>query len=264
MMNETPIKFMKCSQCNQNSINQFSKHLPCGNQICSICMITNEKDSSKKQFKCVLCSKYHFVSGKESSLNQSVYNSNLHKSKKLLTSTEYEQMKANLNRIETQVTQVKLNYQNGAEKIEKHCAEQRKLVYLSTEKKIRELKIINKQLIKKIDDYEAKRIQYYMNKNESIKKLISKANEFLDENKEFLKQIQMGEDSLIEFNQTSKNLQLDLGKEQYIDNDLENKLVRFNPNLIELNESILGFTDQDRINSYSTVIVLKYSYILFN
>ncbi len=132
---------LKCDKCIQN----FSKYdqpksLPCGKIICDKCETLIYKESNEeRKFKCTLCSNEHSIPDEGFNLNDLAYSLITAKPKEIWRGKKYEQLKINLNKIEQLVQELKLNYENGADKIKEHCIEQRRLVQLSTEKKIEKI-----------------------------------------------------------------------------------------------------------------------------
>jgi hypothetical protein len=244
---------LKCDKCIQN----FSKYdqpksLPCGKIICDKCETLIYKESNKeRKFKCTLCSNEHSIPDEGFNLNDLAYSLITAKPKEIWRGKKYEQLKINLNKIEQLVQELKLNYENGADKIKEHCIEQRRLVQLSTEKKIEKINKINEELINQINDFESQCIISFSKKENSIKiklnLLVDEADKFLKEKQDYLKQLKIDKEEIKKFNEISEDLQTKLKNELNIKNNtiFGDNLIKFNSNICNVEQDIIGNIDYD-------------------
>ena len=79
--------------------------------------------------------------------------------KKIYRGEDYETLELNLKSIQETLDEITFDVENSDLKVKEHCAELRRLVQLSTEKKIEQINRQNELLIMEIDDYETKCIQ---------------------------------------------------------------------------------------------------------
>jgi hypothetical protein len=244
---------LKCNKCNEKLIDQ-PRSLPCGKIICSVCIIKIEQESINSKFECI-CFEYHEIPKKGFGISEIALN--------LL---QYQQLKINLQKIETLSRDLKITFHNESEKdtditeysndkIKEHCNEQRGLVNMAIENKIQELNKINEETMAKIDEFEMMCKKSFSGIDISFKKkldqVINEANTFLNEKKAYLKQIQLNEEVLTNFNKQAEHLQGELNKELNIlkSKIFGKKLIRFNSNLEKIDSKIIGFIDYDSLMS---------------
>ncbi len=192
-------------------------------------------------------------------------------------SEEYKKLELNLNKTKLLVNNLN-NFENQSIKeLNEHCSEQKRLIHLKSELKIKNLENItqtnkkrkydetnnqeqkidqinksNKELIEVINSYEQTCIREFLHKIKSIKvsfnKLVEEANTFLNHKQAYLKQKQTNHDEIRIFNFESIELQSNLNKEL---KKIKNLI--YNKNKIEFindtDESImtpLGYFDYDK------------------
>ena len=246
---------LKCNKCNEELIDQ-PRSLPCGKIICSICIIKIEKESINSKFECI-CFEYHEIPKKGFGISEIALN--------LL---QYQQLKINLQKIETLSRDLKITFHNESEKgtdimikeysndkIKEHCNEQRRLVNMAIENKIQQLKKINEETMAKIDEFEMMCKQSFsgidISFKEKLDQVINDANSFLNEKKEYLKKIELNEEVITNFNIQAEHLQVELNKELNIlkSKIFGKKLIRFNSILEEIDPKVIGFIDYDTLMS---------------
>lgn len=162
-------------------------------------------------------------------------------------------------KIQFKKTKIDLNFDlcTGTDKIKEHCNEQRRLVQLSTENKMQELNKINECLLAEIDEFEMKCNQSYSAKDdkEKIDRILNEANTFLNEKKEYLKQIQLNKEEIACFNKLAENLQLDLNKERksLMRKIFGKKLIKFDSNVNLIDSKTIGIIEYEKLDEPSVI-----------
>ena len=167
----TTNNILKCNLCKLKYSIDPENHnipmsLPCGFTVCQLCIIKLEKKAKDKQFKCILCDSEHTVPNDGFSLNILVNKFVMLKSRGQLPGRgkDTEMLKINLRNIEIQAKELKYQGKDGIEKIRQHYEEQKRQVQLTTERKIKEVTKVNDELIQKVNDYEKKCIQAFLDR----------------------------------------------------------------------------------------------------
>ena len=89
---------LKCDLC-KLSFDDYCKpkFLPCLKTICTTCELTIHKEAIKKQFKCGVCEKYHFIPEVGFFVNETKYALISAECVEISRGENYEQLKQNLN-----------------------------------------------------------------------------------------------------------------------------------------------------------------------
>jgi hypothetical protein len=192
---------LKCKLCNSNFFDQ-PRILPCGKTVCENCIIDIEHSNNQK-FKCSLCFKDHEIPKDGFILNELAFEMISIQPDEVSRSQICEQFKNELKNLDKLIHELNFNSENGADIINQHCFEQRRLIQLSTETKIQEINKIeeinklNEIFIDEVDNYEKKCINSYRNKEKSFRKivnnLIDEANSFLNKMQLYLKEYQIND-----------------------------------------------------------------------
>jgi hypothetical protein len=205
-----------------------------------------QKNALKNKFKCDSCQDEHLIPETGFILNKTLSEFTKIQPKDVFRSKECEKFKQNLNKIECLASQLAFDFENGVDKIKDHCTEQRRLVQLSTEKRIEEINKINQFLIEQIDLYETEWIQNYSNKKRelqvNINETCDEAKRFLNEKKNYLKDYQIKDEEIKEFDEACEILKTELNQElKLINREIFNdKLIKFDSCIASLNEKIIG------------------------
>jgi hypothetical protein len=208
-----------------------------------------QRNASKNKFKCDLCLDEHLIPENGFILNKTLSEFIKIQPKEVFRSKDCEQFKQNLNNIECLASQLIFDFENGAEMIKDHCAEQRRLVQLATEKRIEEINDVNQLLIEQIDRYETEHIQIYLNKKNDLKSNVDETcdevKRFLIEKKNYLKVYHVDEEEIRKFDESCEMLKIELDQElKLIRREIfDDKLIRFaadNSYAASLNEKIIG------------------------
>jgi len=219
-----------------------------------------ESEAINKKFVCKVCLKDHLIPDEKFPLNDKI--NALIKSELIEISRgkEYEELKINLEKINSLEKLLLIDLDNGIEIIQEHCMEQIRLIQLSTENKIEQINKLNNELIGVIKKYEKKCIQSFLNRNDSIKiamnKIISETDIFLKEKQAYLQQYKIDDDEMKKFNKKSEELKSALTKERIKLNDLifENELIQFRTSSKAICESTLGYIGYELLTKLPTVI----------
>ena len=202
-----------------------------------------------------MCLKNHHIPEEGFGINELAHQLITSNAKEIWRGKRYEQLKINLQKIATLSHDLNINFDNGFDKIKEHCNEQRRLVNMAIENKIQELNKINEETMAKIDEFEMMCKKSFsgidISFKEKLDQVINEANTFLNEKKEYLKQIQLNEEVITNFNKQAEHLQGELNKELNIlkSKIFGKKLIRFNSNLEKIDSKIIGFIDYDSLMS---------------
>ena len=150
-------KIFKCQHCSQQY--DEPRLLPCGKTICTNCLHkieTNLLNKNKNELDCLMCHKMHQIPSEGFPLNEILLSLMQEKPKEVFRSEQVESLKQNLTIAKEKLDSFTFDLNNSEFKIKEHCLELRRLVQLSTEKKISEINRLNQDLIDQIDDYETK------------------------------------------------------------------------------------------------------------
>ena len=249
---------LKCDQC-KTPFDEYCqpKFLPCFKTICTKCERNIHKDEINKQFKCGVCEKYHFIPEVGFVVDETKYALITAECIEISRGENYEQLKQNLNKIESIVKLLWRDYENGIDLIKEHCNEQIRLIQLSTENKlhitnenkIEQIYKSSDNLIEFVEYYERQCIESYLNKYQSLKedinKIVQEANTFINEKQAYLRQYKIDEEEIKAFNNASEKLQSVLNeKSKKLKSSIFNdKLIKFLSNTKEINQFELGYFD---------------------
>ena len=251
-----------CDQCNA-PFNEYdeTRFLPCLKTICTLCMFMIESEAINKKFVCKVCLKDHFIPDDKFPLNDKINALIKTELIEISRGKEYEQLKINLDKINSLEKLLLFDLDNGIEIIQEHCMEQIRLIQLSTENKIEQINKLNNELIEVIKKYEKKCIQSFLNRNDSIKivmnKIISETDIFLKEKQAYLQQYKIDDDEMKKFNNKSEELKSALTKERIKLNDLifGNELIHFKTSSKEICELTIGYIDYELLTKLPTVLL---------
>jgi hypothetical protein len=219
--------------------------------------MTIHKEAINKQFKCGVCEKYHFIPEAGFVIDETKYALISAECIEISRGENYEQLKQNLNKVESIVKLLWRNYENGIDIIKEHCNEQIRLIQLSTENKlhifnenkIEQIYKSSDNLIEFVEYDERQCIESYLNKYQSLKeninKMIKEANTFINEKQAYLQQYQIDDEEIKAFNKKSEDLQTDLNENLRKLKCLtfDHKIIKFLPNTKKLNKCELGYFD---------------------
>ena len=116
---------LKCDLC-KLSFDDYCKpkFLPCLKTICTTCELTIHKEAIKKQFKCGVCEKYHFIPDDGFALNEKIYELISAEPMEISRGESYERLLDNLNKVESIIKIIWHDCENGEDIIKEHCNEQ--------------------------------------------------------------------------------------------------------------------------------------------
>jgi hypothetical protein len=254
---------LKCDLC-KIPFNDYCKpkFLPCFKTICTTCEMNIHKEAINKQFKCSVCEKYHFIPDDGFALNEKIYELITAEPMEISRGESYERLLDNLNKVESIINIISYDCENGEDKIKEHCDEQIRKIQLSTEKTIEKINKFNEDLIAFVKEYEKMCIQSYSKNNKSLKeeinKIVQEANTFINEIQAYLKQYQIDDEEIKEFNKKSEDLHFTLNEKLRKIKCLtfDNRIIKFLSNKKEINKFELGNFDYEHLREPSVFILL--------
>ena len=244
---------LKCQHCSQ-PYDQFYKPRIlscCGDSICDTCIESLEKTVIKchKKYKCVLCSKFGFVPVDGFPINQLAVKLASEQPKEAFRGKELRDLKVSLNSLEELNKKLLVEIESADQlHIDKHWDEQNKRIQSSFDNLIQELIKQKDILMQKVNELRltCKESFKSMSIKQQTKQVISKVNVFLDEQRNFLNQLQIDDQQILEANQRLDTLCEEVEKERI--NLTEEKFKISETNLIEFKsreplEDLLGYFD---------------------
>lgn len=234
------INFLKCKQCYQfYDIYEPPLVLKCGKSICSKCY-TKIKPINNT-IKCLACQEEHKISN---TLIKNEFILELYSLKpiELKRTKSCEELKTNLKKLKSILSDLELIGQNGDFKIKDHCDEQRRLIQLNKEIKILELNdepLEDEELYETlqviVDDYEKDCIKSLSNKKE-FKKLITdivqETNGFMFSTQSNLEEYAVNETQIEISNELCQSIILQLNQEvENLNGELfNNEIIKYDSN----------------------------------
>ncbi len=237
--------------------------LPCGKTLCSKCISKIESQIFNNSFTCILCDEKHSLNSEilqRFPVNELAVNLIAAQPRDVYRGRETEAFKKNLLNLEKLLGELSFDMENGADKIKTHCSELKRLTQLSTENKINELNVLNGLFIKQIDEYEKSCIENISLNSEKLltlplKEVVSEANKFLNEKRQYLDQFQINELEIISSNEKLNQIKLNL-EEQLLNVKsflFENNLMEFEINKNKLEKEVLGYFRFNKLYSTKNV-----------
>jgi WD40 repeat protein len=239
------VKLIECEICQQKyGLNDKPQIIPCGKTACAKCIA--KIDVQMSEFKCPdeTCGEEHTIPKNGFPINKKIA--------ELITTIQAKRipitksLELNLDFIKGLVTEINADLEDGSTKLKKHCLELRRDVMITTEEKIKDINELSVSLIKIINDYENECLQKFSKTKkykESLQVMISNANKFVEERKEYLKQLEISEGEILLSNELAKEYRFYLDGQKKIIESLifDNKIMEFKANLSKLSEMSIGF-----------------------
>ncbi len=244
---------LKCQHCSQ-SYDQFYKPRIlscCGNSICDTCIESLEKNVIKchKKYKCVLCLNFGYVPVDGFPINQLAVKLASEQPKEAYRGKEIKDLKLSLNCLEQLNKKLVQEIENADElNIDKHWDEQIIRIQSKFDTLIQDLITQKEILIKKVNELRVTCKESF--KSMSIKQqtnaVINKVGSFLDEQRNFLNQIQIDDEQILDSNKRLNMLTEEIEKERI--HLTEEKIKMSETNLIEFKsretpDDLLGYFD---------------------
>jgi len=256
-----PNNILKCDQCKEpfNAYDQ-PRFLPCGETICSTCVVKIEKEATNSKFKCGICMKDHFIPEEGFPINKKISDLITADPIEISRGKEYEKLQKSLNELQSIIQLLCYGCEDGTDLIAEYCNEQIRLIQLSTENKIEQMNKLSDELIAFVREYERTCIELYSNKNKTVKeylnKTINEANTFLNEKQVYLQQLKTDDDEIKVFNSTCEKLQTDLSRKVVKLKSLifNNRLIKFISNTKDINKHELGYFDYEQLKERSVCL----------
>lgn len=159
---------------------------------------------------------------------------------------ESEQLKSNLNKLESLLNELSFDMEHGEDKIKDHCIELRIQVQLAAEQKIQEINEFNDAFIKQIDLYEkecTEKLTLDKELKSSLDAAINEVKCFLAEKRSYLGRFQISEEEIAHSNEKSNEYKsnLDFQKMNIKSLTFNNRLLEFEMNKNRLDEMSVGF-----------------------
>lgn len=248
-------EILKCDEC-KVSFNSYDQPriLPCGETICSTCLLKIEKRAMNKRFKCSLCLADHYIPDNGFAINKKMYALITSEPMEISRGYEYDRLQENLNKVLSISKLLFSDCENGHDIISEYCNEQIRLIQLSTENKIEQINKLSDELIAFIREYERKCVESYLNNKKLIKveidKILNEANIFINEKQAYLQQYKIDDKEIKKFNKRSEELQTILSKKskklKY--SIFDNNLIRFISNAQKIDKFEIGNFDYGHLN----------------
>jgi len=272
-LNKSNLKnnILNCDQC-KVPFNDYDQPriLPCGETICSICLLKIEKKAINQKFNCNLCLNDHSIPDNGFPINKKMCALITVEPMEISRGHEYDQLQNNLNKVQSIVKLVWHDFENGTDIISEYCNEQIRLIQLSTENKIEQINKLSEELIAFVKEYERTCIVSHININkptikEDIDKIFQEANTFLNEKQAYSQQYQIDDEEIKAINKTSEDLYSALiERSQKLKSLIFNKrLVKFLSNTKEFGKFELESFDYERLEEPTVFSFYYYQLIKF-
>jgi hypothetical protein len=232
---------INCTKCNERL--DEPRLLPCGNSVCTFCVESIKV--TDREFQCLTCDDKHempknglpVIKGLAKILSFSSVNVSRGKAYDTLLETINDLLK------KTNILRHRLN--NRTEYVKEHCIELKNKFQLATEKAILQMNKFNEQMINEIDNYEKLHIQNNTTSSKNFKKfqqLVDELDKFSLKTNQYLKNLNLNDDILIESNKEAVilNEKADLEIKNLKSVVFDDNIMSFEANKENLKRSILG------------------------
>jgi hypothetical protein len=241
------IELLNCEHCAHQFNEKFPpKILPCcGKTVCNECVKLTESQLKRNKFKCIACSKDYIMPVNGLQVNQLVVKLLAKEPKEISRGQEADKLKQNLRDLENLVNNLILEIDNGENVIRKNSTQLRAQVNLAKEKKTNEISQHSEILIKKIDIFEEECLKRYSEMNDpkqQAKELIKLANESIQQQNAYLKQLTIDDKYTISCYEQINDLNEIIVRERQnlIKSMFDNQIIKFHTNTTMIEEGVLG------------------------
>jgi len=198
---------LNCKKCSLR-LDSEPKIMPCGVSICSKCVESSIQIFNEK-FKCPICLKDHVMPTEGFVINQALSCFLAIDPIQVSRSKAANLLKKSLNGIQKKMKEILQAKNSSSDLVKSHCIKLKNSVQLASEETIMQINEYNKELIKKIDQYQNECLDSF----EINEKLTSELNSTLDELKlfedkwnQYLYKPQLDDDILAQVNERAVNL----------------------------------------------------------
>ena len=254
------LSVLNCSKCSKEF--DEPRLLPCGNTVCNECILTltNKKKSNSNTFQCTICADEHLIPSKGFPINKSLLKVIEQKPKEVFRGKVVEEFKLNLEIISKKKERFEFQLNNGIDTIKEKCMNLRCDVHASSEKAI--LRIVNftDSMISEINKYENECISSFQTTSHQSKvdqkkifeQLIKQVDKFHIEWSNYLKNLQLNEDSVLKANNFGLTLLKKLNEDEIILKNFiyDYKFIEFKANTVEMEKNILGSIIYTQVNRF--------------
>jgi len=193
------INILNCSKCKEKL--DEPKILPCGVTVCSICLRSIHVNN--KKFKCIVCNDDHVMPENGLPFNIAVQALLSIQPKEVYRSLAVETLKKTLEAVLKNKNLLQNACSNSIERIKELCIETRNEAQLASEQVIKQINDLNDHFIKEINQYQLETIKSYQSNKVDKEKIMTTINEldsFHSKWTEYLKQIKINDETILEAN----------------------------------------------------------------
>ena len=210
---ETIKRILNCKQCNGKL--DAPRMLSCGSNICSACSKSIQTDE-KHYYKCTVCNKKHSMPQEGLPLNEfmSLFLTNQIKPKEVYRGEAVETLKSLIKKIEEKINHISFDLKS-MDRPREHFSSLRRDVQLATKEAIQHIKEFNKELLNEIDQKEKvclTSIESNEKSKHELKNAVNKAEWFLNEWNQYLKQCVISDESVRNANKNANELLTEANK----------------------------------------------------
>ena len=238
---------LKCEHCLQPYEAYYEPRMfpCCGTTICNTCIQLTLKQAKDKNYKCIVCNEVDTVPKSGFKVNRTTAKLLEKQPKEISRGAEVDKLKKNFRDLETLVSKLEFEMDNGEYLIKEDCKELRTQVQLVKEEKIDEINKHCDALFLKIDSYEDRCKNKFKEMNESKQKaneLIKLVNDSIQQQKEHLRKLKIDEKKTMECKQHMNELKTKMEKERKnIKKSMcDNQIMKFKSNKTTIGEKFLG------------------------
>ena len=255
---------LKCHHCGQPYDQYYKPRMLscCGDSICDTCVESLEKNSVDKKYKCVLCPKFGFVPDDGFPINQLAVKLVSQRPKEAYRGKEHRDLKTNINGLEQLSKKLLLESEHFNESnFNKHWDEQNEHIQITFDYLIQELTRQKEALMIRVNELRMTCKDNFTDMSQNVsmqaKEIVNKVNNFIDEQRTFMNQIQIDDRQIADSNERVAALRIEVENEHANLANEKNKiqeksLVKFKSretSIVEiLIKDLLGYFDFESIN----------------
>ena len=227
--------------------------LPCGNSICSHCVSSIQVNKIKK-FECLVCDELHEMPKNGLPLNKTVLEMLSLEAIQVSRGKVFNALQKILKDIQKEQNLFEHYLTNPTDYIKEHFINLRNEVQLTAEELHEQIDDLSEEVILEINEYEKKLISsntINLDSFQSFKLIEKQLESFHLQTEEYLKQPKLNDEKLDQLNQDAialkenSNLEIENLKEII----LNGQYIKFEPNKVKLNKSVLGRMHNNILNS---------------
>ncbi len=253
---------LKCNKC-EGRLDE-PRILECGSSICSYCF-TSIQINNKRKFQCLICDELHEMPEAGLPINKLAKHMLAVKVVQVSRGQEFVLLQESLTEIQKKNVILKYNLSNPGDYLREHFIELRNDVQLSCEQQCAMLNDKCQEIINEIDEYASELSVINLDSFKSSHELTQELDAFNSRTYEFLKQHNLNESALEDFNKEACLLKRKAEKEIGYLKDLvlnERFLSFFKKNPTTINKSNLGEMNSSKF--FSRICILFDQKLLLN